>query len=148
MKVLKNLKGLKGMKALKNENALLLLALLVAIFMADSLKPLVNNMVGKLTLILAICYLAKQELMLGLLGALLYISLNNTLIEGMKEGDNHEEEESEPFKEGEEKEEEPFREGEEEEEGFKEGDNHEEESEPFREGEDGSGDTEDEVLPD
>ena len=84
MKALKNLKGLKGMKALKNENALLLLALLVAIFMADRLKPLVNNMVGKLALILAICYLAKQELMLGLLGALLYISLNNNLIEGFE----------------------------------------------------------------
>ena len=139
------MKGLKGMKALKNENALLLLALLVAIFMADSLKPLVNNMVGKLTLILAICYLAKQELMLGLLGALLYISLNNTLIEGMKEG---EEEETEPFKEGDDHEEEsePFKEGEEEEEGFKEGDDHEE-TEPFKEG-GGDGETEDEVLPD
>lgn len=146
MKVLKNLKGLKGMKALKNENALLLLALLVAIFMADSLKPLVNNMVGKLTLILAICYLAKQELMLGLLGALLYISLNNTLIEGMTEGT--EDEETEPFKEGDDHEEEsePFKEGEEEEETFKEGEDHED-TEPFKEG--GGGDeAEDEVLPD
>ena len=139
MKVLKNLKGLKGMKALKNENALLLLALLVAIFMADSLKPLVNNMVGKLTLILAICYLAKQELMLGLLGALLYISLNNTLIEGMKEGGEHGEEEKEEGQE-------PFQEGDEhegdEQEPFKEGDNHEEEeSEPFKEGEEDKEDT-------
>ena len=86
MKMMKSLKSLKGMKALKNENALLLLGLLVAIFMADRLKPLVNNMVGKLTLVLAVCYLAKQDLMLGLLGALLYISLNNGLIEGFQEG--------------------------------------------------------------
>ena len=90
MKMMKSLKSLKGMKALKNENALLLLGLLVAIFMADRLKPLVNNMVGKLTLVLAVCYLAKQDLMLGLLGALLYISLNNGLIEGMKEGEEDE----------------------------------------------------------
>ena len=121
MKVLKNLKGLKGMKALKNENALLLLALLVAIFMADRLKPLVNNMVGKFTLILAICYLAKQELMLGLLGALLYISLNNTLLEGFEEGEEGEEAPpplEEEFKEGEEEEKDEivgFKEGEEEE---------------------------------
>ena len=111
MKMMKSLKSLKGMKALKNENALLLLGLLVAIFMADRLKPLVNNMVGKLTLVLAVCYLAKQDLMLGLLGALLYISLNNGLIEGFKEGDD------------------PTDKDEIVDEGFKEGDSHEEEEE-------------------
>ena len=126
MKLMKSLKSLKGMKALKNENALLLLALLVAIFMADRLKPLVNNMVGKLTLVLAVCYLAKQDLMLGLLGALLYISLNNGLIEGMKEGEEEEDEIVDGMKEGEDDEEEapePL----EKKEGFKEGDEHEDE---------------------
>ena len=128
MKMMKSLKSLKGMKALKNENALLLLGLLVAIFMADRLKPLVNNMVGKLTIVLAVCYLAKQDLMLGLLGALLYISLNNGLIEGMKEEQEDEvvdTDKVEEFQEGEEEEEEApppplegkeeFQEGEEEE---------------------------------
>ena len=122
MKMMKSLKSLKGMKALKNENALLLLGLLVAIFMADRLKPLVNNMVGKLTLVLAVCYLAKQDLMLGLLGALLYISLNNGLIEGMQEGEEDEKDEIVD-------------------EGFKEGDSHEKEEEeeapPPLEGKDG-----------
>ena len=127
MKLMKSLKSLKGMKALKNENALLLLALLVAIFMADRLKPLVNNMVGKLTLVLAVCYLAKQDLMLGLLGALLYISLNNGLIEGMKEGEEDEDKiVDEGMKEGEDDEEEapPPLEGKD---GFQEGEEEEEE---------------------
>ena len=79
MKPLKNL--------MKNENAMLLGVLIVCILVSDKLKPVADNMLGKLVLLLAICYLANKHVVLGLLGALLYISLNNTLLEGNTEGE-------------------------------------------------------------
>tara|TARA_B100000073_G_scaffold344670_1_gene351976 strand:+ start:257 stop:622 length:366 start_codon:yes stop_codon:yes gene_type:complete len=100
MKPLKNL--------MKNENAMLLGALILGILFADTLKPVANNMLGKLVLLLGICYLANKHVVLGLLGALLYISLNNTLLEGNEdEKDPAEDDETEVvegpdgFKEGE-----------------------------------------------
>ena len=78
------MKSLK--KMMKNQNAVILGVLILAILFSDRLKPLANNLLGKLVLLLAICYLSNQHIVFGLLGALLYISLNNTLIEGA-EGD-------------------------------------------------------------
>ena len=97
MKPLKNL--------MKNENAILLGALIVCILVSDRLKPVANNMLGKLVLLLCICYLANKHVVLGLLGALLYISLNNTLLEGASHGEDEEPTEEkdvqlESFKEG------------------------------------------------
>lgn len=81
---------MKPLKTLmKNENAMLLGALIVGILFSERLKPVANNMLGKLVLLLGICYLANKHVVLGLLGALLYISLNNTLLEGNQvEGDS------------------------------------------------------------
>ena len=98
MKPLKNL--------MKNENAMLLGVLIIGILLSDTLKPVADNMLGKLVLLLAICYLANKHVVLGLLGALLYISLNNTLLEGNNHGEDEEEEPTEDtdvieeFKEG------------------------------------------------
>ena len=98
MKPLKNL--------MKNENAMLLGVLIICILVSDKLKPVADNMLGKLVLLLAICYLANKHVVLGLLGALLYISLNNTLLEGNNHGEEEEEEPTEDkdvveeFKEG------------------------------------------------
>ena len=87
MKPLKNL--------MKNENAMLLGVLIVCILVSDKLKPVADNMLGKLVLLLAICYLANKHVVLGLLGALLYISLNNTLLEGNEDENPAEDEETE-----------------------------------------------------
>ena len=63
----------------------MLLALVVANLMSDRIKPLVDNMVGKLVLVLTVCYLANKHIILGLLGVLLYTSVYNGLLEGMEE---------------------------------------------------------------
>ena len=81
---------------MKEQNLILLLALVVANLMSDKIKPLVDNMVGKLVLVLTICYLANKHIILGLLGVLLYTSVYNGLLEGMEE----EEEEDEIIEEG------------------------------------------------
>lgn len=99
MKPLKNL--------MKNENAMLLGVLIVCILVSDKLKPVADNMLGKLVLLLAICYLANKHVVLGLLGALLYISLNNTLLEGNEDEEEEPTEDKdvvEEFKEGNEEE--------------------------------------------
>ena len=62
---------------MKEQNLILLLALVVANLMSDKIKPLVDNMVGKLVLVLTICYLANKHIILGLLGVLLYTSVYN-----------------------------------------------------------------------
>lgn len=72
---------------MKEQNLILLLALVVANLMSDKIKPLVDNMVGKLVLVLTICYLANKHLILGLLGVLLYTSVYNGLLEGMEDED-------------------------------------------------------------
>lgn len=102
MKPLKNL--------MKNENAMLLGVLIVCILVSDKLKPVADNMLGKLVLLLAICYLANKHVVLGLLGALLYISLNNTLLEGNEDEEEEPTEDKdvvEEFKEGNDHEEAP-----------------------------------------
>lgn len=75
---------------MKEQNLILLLALVVANLMSDRIKPLVDNMVGKLVLVLTVCYLANKHIILGLLGVLLYTSIYNGLLEGMvgREGSN------------------------------------------------------------
>lgn len=70
---------------MKEQNLILLLALVVANLMSDKIKPLVDNMVGKLVLVLTVCYLANKHIILGLLGVLLYTSVYNGLLEGMEE---------------------------------------------------------------
>ena len=72
---------------MKEQNLILLLALVVANLMSDKIKPLVDNMVGKLVLVLTICYLANKHIILGLLGVLLYTSVYNGLLEGMEDED-------------------------------------------------------------
>lgn len=72
---------------MKEQNLILLVALVVANLMSDRIKPLVDNMLGKLVLVLTICYLANKHLILGLLGVLLYTSLYNGLLEGMEDED-------------------------------------------------------------
>ena len=51
---------------MKEQNLILLLALVVANLMSDKIKPLVDNMVGKLVLVLTVCYLANKHIILGL----------------------------------------------------------------------------------
>ena len=80
---------------MKEQNLILLVALVVANLMTDRIKPLVDNMLGKLVLVLTICYLANKHIILGLLGVLLYTSVYNGLLEGMEE-----EEEDEIIEEG------------------------------------------------
>ena len=80
---------------MKEQNLILLVALVVANLMSDRIKPLVDNILGKLVLVLTICYLANKHIILGLLGVLLYTSLYNGLLEGMEE-----EEEDEIIEEG------------------------------------------------
>ena len=80
---------------MKEQNLILLVALVVANLMSDRIKPLVDNMLGKLVLVLTICYLANKHIILGLLGVLLYTSVYNGLLEGMEE-----EEEDEIIEEG------------------------------------------------
>ena len=72
---------------MKEQNLILLVALVVANLMSDRIKPLVDNILGKLVLVLTICYLANKHIILGLLGVLLYTSLYNGLLEGMEDED-------------------------------------------------------------
>ena len=85
---------------MKEQNLILLLALVVANLMSDKIKPLVDNMLGKLVLVLTVCYLANKHIILGLLGVLLYTSVYNGLLEGMAgqegSGDNDDEVLEEP----------------------------------------------------
>ena len=83
---------------MKEQNLILLLALVVANLMSDRIKPLVDNMVGKLVLVLTVCYLANKHIILGLLGVLLYTSVYNGLLEGMvgQEGSTDDEVVEEP----------------------------------------------------
>ena len=83
---------------MKEQNLILLIALVVANLMSDRIKPLVDNVLGKLVLVLTICYLANKHIILGLLGVLLYTSIYNGLLEGMagQEGSKEDEVLEEP----------------------------------------------------
>ena len=85
---------------MKEQNLILLLALVVANLMSDKIKPLVDNMVGKLVLVLTVCYLANKHIILGLLGVLLYTSVYNGLLEGMAGQEGEEDEVVEEPEEG------------------------------------------------
>ena len=87
-------KSIKSMKAIlpvdvsmvrKNKNVVMC-ALVIMILLAKRLRPLVSNMVGKLAVIALVCYLAMADLSLGLLGVLFFAAVNNSFIEGFKEG--------------------------------------------------------------
>ena len=93
-------KSMRNMKSLlpvdvsmvrKNKNVVMC-ALVIMILLAKRLRPLVSNMVGKLAVILFVCYLAMADLSLGLLGVLFFAALNNNFIEGFKEGNEEGEE--------------------------------------------------------
>ena len=77
---------------MKEQNLILLLALVVANLMSDKIKPLLDNMVGKLVLVLTVCYLANKHIILGLLGVILYTSVYNGLLEGMVGREGNEDE--------------------------------------------------------
>ena len=74
----------------KNKNVVMC-ALVIMILLAKRLRPLVSNMVGKLVVILLVCYLAMADLSLGLLGVIFFAAVNNSFIEGFKEGSEGEE---------------------------------------------------------
>tara|TARA_A100001015_G_scaffold136970_1_gene151917 strand:+ start:930 stop:1367 length:438 start_codon:yes stop_codon:yes gene_type:complete len=87
-------KSMRSMKAIlpvdvsmvrKNKNVVMC-ALVIMILLAKRLRPLVSNMVGKLAVIVLVCYLAMADLSLGLLGVLFFAAVNNSFIEGFKEG--------------------------------------------------------------
>ena len=84
------MKSMKALKKLNNRDAITLGVLLLAIVMSDRLKPLTRSMGGKLVLVLGIAYLASVNMVLGLMGVLLYVSMNTGLIEGFKEGNEDE----------------------------------------------------------
>ena len=81
---------------MKDKELVTLGVLLLAIVMSDRLRPLVNNMGGRLVLLLAICYLTSVNVVLGVAGAILYLSFNNGLMEGMDHEGEKEEEPAEP----------------------------------------------------
>ena len=92
-------KSIKSMKAIlpvdvsmvrKNKNVVMC-ALVIMILLAKRLRPLVSNMVGKLAVIALVCYLAMADLSLGLLGVLFFAAVNNSFIEGFKEGNDESE---------------------------------------------------------
>ena len=100
-------KSIKSMKAIlpvdvsmvrKNKNVVMC-ALVIMILLAKRLRPLVSNMVGKLAVIALVCYLALADLSLGLLGVLFFAAVNNSFIEGFKEGNDEDSESEEMDKE-------------------------------------------------
>lgn len=132
-------KSMRSMKALlpvdvsmirKNKNVVMC-ALVVMILLAKRLRPLVSNMMGKLAVILFVCYLAMADLSLGLLGVIFFAALNNNFIEGFKEGSDDKEDDEKNNTE-----EEEFT--------GREGDAHEDKKEKFRGTREGNEDEEEE----
>jgi len=120
------------------DKQMILVALLVGLILInETIRPLLDNMLGRVGLVAAIAYLAKENIILGLLGTLFYISINNGLFEGFKEGSEDGEGEGTIKEEGTE---EAFREGaggdegeeipdDDDVQGFREGADHEEDEE-------------------
>ena len=79
-------KSVKSLGKTEGVNVALFIAVIAMILNAKMLRPMVSNIPGKLGLILFICFLATTDRILGLLGVILFMSVNNGLIEGMKEG--------------------------------------------------------------
>jgi len=105
-------KSVKSVSNIEGMNVVLFVAVIAMILNAKMLKPMVSSMPGKLGLVLFICFLAMTDRVLGLLGVVLFMSVNNGLIEGMREGEDEDDkatgsgEEIEGLQEGEEEEEE------------------------------------------
>jgi len=79
-------KSIKTISKMEGMNVVLFVGVIAMILNAKMLKPMVSNMPGKLALVLFICFLAMTDKVLGLLGVVLFMSVNNGLIEGMREG--------------------------------------------------------------
>lgn len=76
-------KSIKTISKMEGMNVVLFVGVIAMILNAKMLKPMVSNMPGKLALVLFICFLAMTDKVLGLLGVVLFMSVNNGLIEGM-----------------------------------------------------------------
>ena len=79
-------KSVKSLSNMNGMNIVLFVAVIAMILNAKMLKPMVASIPGKLGLVLFICFLAMTDRVLGLLGVVLFMSVNNGLIEGMAEG--------------------------------------------------------------
>ena len=89
-------KSVKHFSNIEGMNIVLFVVVIAMILNAKMLRPMVSNMPGKLALILFICFLATADRVLGLLGVVLFMAVNNCLIEGhedeeKQEGMDHEE---------------------------------------------------------
>lgn len=103
-------KSVKSLSNMEGMNVVLFVVVIAMILNPKMLKPMCCSMPGKLALVLFICFLAMTDRVLGLLGVVLFMSVNNGLIEGMadegeelpddddetKEGMDHGEEEEKP----------------------------------------------------
>ena len=89
-------KSIKTISKMEGMNVVLFVGVIAMILNAKMLKPMVSNMPGKLALVLFICFLAMTDKVLGLLGVVLFMSVNNGLIEGMREGNDDGEDEEGP----------------------------------------------------
>lgn len=90
-------KSIKSLSDLEGVNVALFATVIAMILNAKMLRPMVSNIPGKLALLLFICFLATTDRILGLLGVILFMSVNNGLIEGLdEEHDAVEEPEEEP----------------------------------------------------
>tara|TARA_Y100000768_G_scaffold307929_6_gene242115 strand:- start:14489 stop:14899 length:411 start_codon:yes stop_codon:yes gene_type:complete len=89
-------KSVKSLSNMDGMNVVLFVAVIAMILNSKMLKPMVASMPGKLGLVLFICFLAMTDRVLGLLGVVLFMSVNNGLIEGMagREGNDNCDEES------------------------------------------------------
>lgn len=88
-------KSVKSLGKTEGVNVALFIAVIAMILNAKMLRPMVSNIPGKLGLILFICLLATTDRILGLLGVILFMSVNNGLIEGLHE-EGHKEDDDDP----------------------------------------------------
>lgn len=76
-------KSVKSLSNMEGMNVVLFVVVIAMILNPKMLKPMCCSMPGKLALVLFICFLAMTDRVLGLLGVVLFMSVNNGLIEGM-----------------------------------------------------------------
>ncbi len=89
-------KSVKSLGKTEGVNVALFIAVIAMILNAKMLRPMVSNIPGKLGLILFICLLATTDRILGLLGVILFMSVNNGLIEGLHEEGHKEDDDDDP----------------------------------------------------
>ena len=92
-------KSVKHFSNIEGMNIVLFVVVIAMILNAKMLRPMVSNMPGKLALILFICFLATADRVLGLLGVVLFMAVNNCLIEGLHNDEHKEDEDPEAGKE-------------------------------------------------